>query len=272
MSDLPSPQPVPGEPALLVEHEGKTALVIADIHTGIEEEMAREGVLVPIASRERLEHLASVVRNSGADRLVLLGDTKHTVDSISPTERRDVPHLLKSLRRLVRRLELVTGNHDALIRNLIPEDPYIRLRNALVIGDVALVHGHSWAAAELESAPFRYLVMGHLHPVLRIADNSGVTASRPCWLRAPMETSKARDRYPSLLSGAEVIVMPAFNEFCGTVLNGGKGPEVGAAGTARGIAPVFRHNLADMDHAEVHLPDGVRLGPLGRLRDGPARL
>ena len=79
-------EPIPDEPVLLADD----ALVAADLHIGLEEELDEKGVRLPSRAEAMGRRLTGIAERRGADRLVLLGDVKHLVPKMAGRERGDV--------------------------------------------------------------------------------------------------------------------------------------------------------------------------------------
>ncbi|MGQ9583164.1 MAG: metallophosphoesterase [Thermoplasmatota archaeon] len=255
-------QPVHGERALEVVHRGEKHIVLADLHIGIEDELASRGVRVPDQTERALERALALVGRTRPGALILLGDVRHRVPLAGAGERGRVERFFKSLSSELGekvRIVVVRGNHDAGLRNMVPRSvgvvPWVRL------GPCGLLHGHTWPPPELRTCAT--LVVGHSHPSVLLADERGRAIVEPCWLRA-RPTAAGRLRYPRL---SRVVVMPAFNDIR-------SGAPVNVKGALL-LGPLFRSGAVDLAGAEVHLPDGASLGrvreleaPVGRSRTG----
>ena len=82
--------PILNEPALVVNNTIK-ALVIADVHLGIEWELYHRGFSIPSQVEKRKKRICDYLENANPDRIVLLGDIKHNVPRTSWQERKEVP-------------------------------------------------------------------------------------------------------------------------------------------------------------------------------------
>ena len=69
------PEPIPDVPALRVGD----ALVVADLHIGIEEELREKGVEIPSRAEVMGRRLVDLASRTGATDLIVLGDVKHLV-------------------------------------------------------------------------------------------------------------------------------------------------------------------------------------------------
>ncbi|MGZ4941016.1 MAG: metallophosphoesterase, partial [Halobacteriota archaeon] len=215
MSNL-EPEPLVNEPALTIDR----TLVLADLHIGIEYELSLSGINIPSQIDRRIVRVLRLLDIAKAERVVLLGDIKHTISKISKLEREDVPRFLRSIAELVE-VDIIPGNHDAGLEYLIPRDTPFNVElhpsKGCRVSDVGLMHGHTWPASELLSC--RYVIMGHNHPAIRLTDSLGYASSKPAWIRTHFVEDVFKKRYVNLDSWANsvVIIMPAFNELAGGI-------------------------------------------------------
>src|SRR5438445_371599 len=79
-------EPIPDEPVLMADD----ALVVADLHIGLEEELREKGVHIPSRAEVMSRKLAEIASRRGASRIIILGDVKHLVPKMTSRERRDV--------------------------------------------------------------------------------------------------------------------------------------------------------------------------------------
>ena len=240
--------PVPGAPALHLPDE--RALVVADLHYGVEAELLRGGVWVPNRARQRTERLLALVSQVGAERLLLLGDVKHQVPHSSYQQKRDLQRMFTALQAAVR-VEVVPGNHDGGLRELAPGSVRFHPVKGVVVGNIGLHHGHAWPAPDVMACG--QVVMGHNHPVIAFRDRVEKLHTAACWLRVPLV---AGERYEDV--GDELVIMPAFGELAGRTMN--REP-------LRGTGPLLRNGYADLEAARVESLDGLAFGELRYLMD-----
>lgn len=178
------------------------ALLVADLHLEKASWFAARGAMLPpYDSRDTLERLADAVRQTGARRVITLGDNFH---DDAGALRLDA-HCTGMLEALTRALDWVwiTGNHDEQLPRgfggtIVPE---------LELGGVTLRH----EARAGETAPE---LSGHYHPKLRVNVRNRHIA-RPCAVLGRGA------------GGAERMILPAF----GTLTGGldAAAPEIRAA-------------------------------------------
>ncbi len=160
------------------------ALLVADLHLEKASWFAQSGqMLPPYDSRETLERLGAALTETGARKILCLGDNFH--DDAGP-ERME-PEAARLLAGLAARAELVwiTGNHDAGLAGIAGE-----VVEELEIGGIALRHQALPATDKPE-------ISGHYHPKLRLRLR-GRGIARPCALRS-----------------ASRLILPAFGALTG---------------------------------------------------------
>src|SRR5437867_2659370 len=239
-------EPVPDEHALMADD----ILVVADLHIGIEEELHEKGIRVPSRAEVMGRKLVELADRRGASRLVILGDVKHLVPKMASRERRDVYVFFRDLAPRFREVYIAQGNHDGMLKNIVPRSVRFKPAYGFRIEDVGFCHGHAWPYKKVMEGSV--LLMGHNHPAAAFRDALGSRQIVPCWMRVPF--LRKHKRYPKLPK--EAIVVPSFNDLCG-------GMPVNDV-RARFIGPLFAEDLVRVEDASVHLLDGTNLG---RLRD-----
>jgi len=195
--------------------------VVADLHIGYEQALEEQGVYLPAVQYGMMkELLVRGLEETGARRLVLLGDVKHEFGSALRQEWSETIDLISSLKSLDLELHVVRGNHDNFLIPMLRRfgvplhDPY------LALGRYVLVHGHRELPLDAWGEGTRYIVAGHEHPAIVLRDELGARVKMKCFLRAGFERR------------AELIVLPAFSPLM-------PGTEVNVPGT-RFLSPLLR--------------------------------
>jgi len=177
-------------------------LFVADLHLEKGSAFAMAGqFLPPYDSRETLERIADLVKQTGARRVVTLGDNFHDEAGAQRLE----PYAAGMLEALTRTLDWVwiTGNHDAAMQRTFGGT----LAEELELGGLMLRH----IARPGETRPE---LSGHFHPKMRVRVRER-HISRPC---AVLSRDKA---------GGGRMILPAFGALTGGLDAGD--PEILAA-------------------------------------------
>lgn len=250
VSDAPArPVPLFGERALHLPDAG--ALVVGDLHVGLESDLRMAGVNLPSQTQRMRARLLAALARTGATRLIVIGDLKHRIPYSTRQEVRELPTFFEDFPA---RVELVRGNHDVDLEGLLDVD--LHDAEGIRAGDVGLTHGHVWPSPDVMSAAT--IVTCHNHPAVMLVDELGHRHKEPAWIRASF-TPAARERYPTMREDATLIVMPAFNELTGgTAFNAPEGDRL--------LGPLFGNGFVDVGMARVWTVDGVDLGTVGALR------
>jgi len=262
-------EPVPDSPALLITmgkgHSLRRILVIADLHLGRETELARAGLTIPSRTEAVAEDVLALCKKTKAEGLILLGDIKHNVPRTSWQEWREVPAFFSTLARALGSITIVIGNHDAGLRQMLPEGTdNITITGQHIITEeegeggsissIGLVHGNRWPTPELMACDA--MVMAHNHPTVVFVDPLGGRSFHQCWIRSPVSRQAALSHFgeDAAIKISEVVIMPSFLEYTqGTSFNV---PRPGLLG------PILTSGVADVPRARVYLLDGTHLGEL----------
>jgi putative SbcD/Mre11-related phosphoesterase len=260
-------------------------MVISDLHIGWEVALAKEGVHVPSQTGRLLERLKGILGSEKPDRLVILGDIKHTVSKIELGEWRDVPWFFEEVCKIVSKVQVVPGNHDGDLEALLPESVELLSPRGTIIGDVGLFHGHTWPDVKMLGCST--LVAGHVHPVITFSDPMGFHIMKQVWVHAPCDklllaksvlngnsvgVKKCEDpkkvlktKFNTELRAEVIVIVPSFNDYLGgQAVNGSSIPK---RKKFKGfIGPVLRSGSVNLDKAETYLLDGTFLGAIEHLR------
>ncbi len=190
-------KPIFGNPALVIED----ALVISDLHIGIEYYLQKKGIHIPSQWREMAAAVKELKKESETKTLIINGDLKHGI-SAGKRELSDARHFIKEISGDFEKIYLVKGNHDGGIQDEIRHLLTIIPSSGFVYGGTGIFHGHAWPSEEVMKTDT--LVIGHMHPSYEFLDSLGNSQKEPCWIRGKYK-------------GKAVIVMPSMNRFYGGV-------------------------------------------------------
>lgn len=247
-------EPIPDVPAMVMTGDARW-LCVADLHLGIEVQLRHAGFNIPSQAPKMLASLETLARL--ADNLLILGDLKHRIPSVSRREDKEIPPILARLMECYREIVVVAGNHDGGLEAILP--PRVRAVSGagIRIEDAGVFHGHIWPSHEAMEA--ERLVMGHIHPAVVFTDSLGTRSSEKCWLRGRLRTKTVLERYQHCPK--ELIIVPAFNPLLtGTPVNSTTGSKFG---------PLFRNHFVDSRGLEAYLLDGTNLGVPPRVKVRP---
>ena len=197
---------VPSEPALMLEGKNRS-LVITDLHIGFESSLFANKISVGknTSIQETITLIEEIIEKTKANSLILLGDVKSSIKSISKNEWNDVPLFLKKMSDKVD-TTLVPGNHDANIQKLVP-DEVIQVSSAgLEIENILLTHGHTMPSENFSNVD--KIIMGHVHPVF-FKDESVINGKR-VWVSLIADKQQI---FSSTSGDVEITVIPSFNKY-----------------------------------------------------------
>ncbi len=176
----------------------KRTVLVADAHFGKAVSFRRLGVPVPRGTTtETLDQLSALVADTGAQRIVFLGDFLHSARSHAPGTLAAIGNWREQHRDL--ELTLVRGNHDDRAG-----DPPTSLNievvdEPLALGPFALCHYPKPVAGA-------YVLAGHWHPCISVKGRAFERLRLPCFWFG--DDSGARPE-------SAVGVLPAFGAFTG---------------------------------------------------------
>jgi putative SbcD/Mre11-related phosphoesterase len=252
---------VTNEPALLIEGleptvKDQKTLVIADLHIGLERELAKRGIVVPSQLLKLQEHLFRIIDETKAGHVIILGDVKNEYTGTTWADLTDVPAFFSRLLEKVR-VTIVKGNHDGGIEAVVPSAVEIHEPEGFMLGEYLFTHGQAWPdKAQLRA---KTLIMGHIHPAIEFW-SSGARSVEHVWIRAPIDRKAIEKKFKCETFLETAIIVPVFNHLAG-----------GAAFNApdfKPIGPLLSKSI-NYKNGEVFLLDGTYLGTLSEISHRP---
>jgi len=197
---------VPSKPALVIEGQNKS-LVVTDLHIGFESKLASNNIFVGknTSINETISDLETIIDSIKPNSLILLGDIKSSIKSISKNEWDEVPLFFEKIKNKVETI-LIPGNHDANIGKLVPDGITLISSTGLVSENILLTHGHT-----LPSENFSHvdkIIMGHVHPVF--FQEESVLNGQRVWVSIRADKQVL---FPSTKGDLEITVVPSFNKY-----------------------------------------------------------
>ncbi|MDV3293022.1 MAG: metallophosphoesterase family protein [Nitrososphaerales archaeon] len=247
---------VPGEAALIFSDSSESSLLISDLHLGLEKEMARKGFRIPSYTMKMVERIRNIAEVHRCDRIVILGDVKHSVGRVEDIDWGVIPWFFETMLDLFPAVEVVPGNHDAKIRTVLPQRVILHGSDGAIIGHgrtkVGVAHGHAWPSEKAIAT--RNLVIGHSHFTYEMRDNLGTRSRESVWVFAKYDVAEMNERagyVPRKDGEGELRVMPPFNRMVGgQPINRKKSFEFG---------PVLSSGAISLEKADIFLLDGTRV-------------
>ncbi len=236
------------------------AIVIADLHLGIEYELSLGGAHIPSQTTVLLQRCQELGREKHADTFILLGDVKHIIAPLG--EKKDYVDALRKERRelnfflsmLSQEFDvwIVKGNHDGGLKRK-EENITIYESKGISKGGIGFAHGHAWPSKEVMETDV--LITAHTHPVICLFDSFGYAITKPCWVRGACIDDNIRKKYGITRKKMEVIIMPAFNPLCGGI----------AVNREGALGPIGK--ILDVENARIYLLDGTYLGHVKNIKN-----
>jgi len=197
---------IPSKPALILEGK-KKSLIVTDIHIGFENSLASNEIFIGKNStiNETIQELSEIIDAENPDSVILLGDIKSSIKSISRNEWNEVPMFFEKIREKCD-VTLVPGNHDANIQRLVPDNISMISSTGMVEENILLTHGHTMPSENFSHVD--KIIMGHIHPVF-FQEDSVINGQR-VWVSIKTEKEKI---FPNKSGELEIIIIPSFNKY-----------------------------------------------------------
>ncbi|MBI4149574.1 metallophosphoesterase [Candidatus Woesearchaeota archaeon] len=185
------------------------ALVISDVHIGYEEALQKSGVLTPrfqfADQMKRIRRILAFCKKTQRriQHIVITGDLKHEFGTISGQEWRETLQFLDMLSK-EGSITLIRGNHDTIL-GPIAQKRNVVLQDALLLGNILIIHGNRLPAAELLKQA-KVIIMGHEHPAITIRE--GGRAERfKCYLKGSWKrkTLIVQPSFMLVIEGTDVL-------------------------------------------------------------------
>jgi len=235
----------------------KKALVIAELHLGLEYELYKSGVTIPPQGERFRETVDKLIEQIKAKTLIIVGDIKHKVPGSTIREDKEIPKFLNSLKEKIK-IVLVKGNHDDQIEEIIPQGVKVYSSRGLKLGKYGFFHGHAWPSKKLMDC--NYLFMAHIHPAIEFKDMFGYRSVLHVWLKGQLNKELIKKKFKIKKTGKLItIVLPTFNNILG-------GVAVNKVAEKEAIGPLFKNKIFDMNSSKAYLLDGTYLGAIKQLK------
>jgi putative SbcD/Mre11-related phosphoesterase len=203
---MPQLRIVPSKPVMILEGKKKN-LIVTDFHIGFESYLTLNEIFIGKNSsiNETIDELSNIIDSEKPDSVILLGDVKTSIKTISKSEWDEVPLFFESIAKKCEVI-LIPGNHDANIQRLVPKNISMISSTGMVLENILLTHGHT-----IPSKNFSHIdkiIMGHVHPIF-FQDDSVLNGQR-VWISIKTEKHYL---FPDKTGEIEIIIIPSFNKY-----------------------------------------------------------
>jgi putative SbcD/Mre11-related phosphoesterase len=194
-------------PALFIE--SLDTVVVADLHLGIERELASSGIFFPQFQYQDIkESLSSIIDKVAPRQIIIDGDLKHRFGQRTDQEFNEVVDLLSFITHDVEQVIVIRGNHDNFVKGLFTRFPKAKfVESAYFEDDFMFTHGHEITPG-IKTHDSQVIVIAHEHPAISLRDDVGAKVKLRALL---LGTTK---------SSGQLIVLPAYSPLAlGTDMN-----------------------------------------------------
>lgn len=186
--------------ALCAYLEGPRAVIVSDLHLGMEAVAAADGAYFPRRQKPVIMRRLKDILNRFRPKLfVIAGDFKHNFSANLGQEMDEVREVFEYLDSRTR-VVLTRGNHDNYLRTLLPDVP---IPDSVRVGACFVCHGHKDLPA---LGRFRGLkLIGHEHPALKLRDAIGAPVSAPAFIFHQASRTLVVPAISPLAVGADIV-------------------------------------------------------------------
>jgi putative SbcD/Mre11-related phosphoesterase len=157
-------------------------LVIGDLHFGYEDELNEKGIAIPGRQVEEIiQDLNRILKKiDKVNKIVVLGDIRHSFGVITKNERQDINNFLDFLDKKLPRSKviLIKGNHDTMINIIFKEKKWknVKIVDYFIKREILFFHGDkkSFEKTEKVRKKAKIIIIGHFHPAINLTDGEKV--------------------------------------------------------------------------------------------------
>ena len=178
------------------------ALVMSDLHLGIEGALADEGIYLPLSiSESTIKLVHKIISDYSPGKIIFAGDVKHGFGLLNSSEWIHVRNLFRGLCEDYEVI-VVRGNHDNYL-GVILSRYGIPFLDRFDSGPYTIIHGHK----KLDNLN-DIVIIGHEHPSISLRDDVGVKYKFKCflWGRADSQWILVLPSLGELATGATINI------------------------------------------------------------------
>lgn len=169
-------------------------LILGDLHFGHEEELHRNGILIPTNQfKDIMQETKQIVEETKPTLIILNGDVKHNFGLITRAEWKNITEYFSYLKSKANVI-LIKGNHDKILKP-IADKTGIDLKDYHEENNTYITHGHEMPK-DLNYQAAKTIIIGHEHPAIALKDGARVEKFK-CFLKG--KTGKK-----------DIIIMPSL--------------------------------------------------------------
>lgn len=197
---------IPTKPMLVLEGKEKS-IIATDMHIGFEANLASNEIFIGRNSsiKETINEISEVIDSEKPDSLILLGDIKSSIKTISKNEWNEVPIFFEEVMKKCNVI-LIPGNHDSNISRLVPEGVLMISSTGMVQDNILLTHGHTMPSENFSHVD--KVIMGHIHPVF--FEEESLLNGQRVWVSLK---TKKENIFPNKSGDIEITIVPSFNKY-----------------------------------------------------------
>jgi putative SbcD/Mre11-related phosphoesterase len=194
------------------------ALILGDLHLGQEEELNKQGILLPrtnfVQLKKEIEFILEKVKE--IKQIILIGDVKHEFREANNQEWRETIELIEIMQKKCKKIFIIKGNHDSFLKPITAWKK-IELIEYIVLGDYLLCHGNK-ILSEKETEKAKYIIIGHEHAAITLSDEHKKEKFK-CFIKTKYvpekEQQTGKENRTSKKTPAkktkEIIILPSLN-------------------------------------------------------------
>ena len=221
------------------------ALIVGDMHIGIEGKYEKMGVHFRHASTLNAQSISKTCDMVGAGKVIFLGDVKNAIGFPDTAELGALKDFFSSLDR--REIIIAKGNHDGHLEDVLDRmGVSAKIEREVLLGDFAFMHGNGIPSQKALSK--KYLFSAHGHFAIR--REGGLDKVFISCKRAKQSSGSGKYLGRGDMS-AKMLMLPAFNRLI-------YGTEI--TRLTINAMPIFRNKIFDFDSATVLDFAGRKIG------------
>ena len=178
------------------------SLIISDLHIGLESELKRSGLHLPLNEEKLLtDIIEKLFQKITPKNIILNGDILHSFSTLNYEIKQEFMRIIELLKKRSTRIYFIKGSHDTFIEKLV--EPINFRSKSFIDEDILITHGNYSIDISKE---INTIIIGHEHPCVEIN-----LEKIPCFL--------FKHHFDRILNKfINYIILPSFNPLIEGVL------------------------------------------------------